>query len=76
MKVDVLLDDAGVLHIDGKKMKPEQASTWIGERLGKNPNLVVELRTETATPYEGFLESLDALKKAGATRIAIRNPGD
>lgn len=46
----------------------------IQERLGANPNLIVSVKTERGATYRTFIDVLDVLKLAGATKISIANP--
>ncbi len=46
----------------------------IRSRLEANPNLIVSVKTERGATYRTFVDVLDELKLAGATRISIANP--
>ena len=41
---------------------------------GKRENLIVSLKTERGATYRTFVDVLDELKLAGATKISIANP--
>ena len=43
-------------------------------RLQENENLIVSLKTERGATYRAFVDVLDELKLAGATKISIANP--
>lgn len=43
-------------------------------RLQENENLIVSLKTERGATYRTFVDVLDELKLAGATKISIANP--
>ena len=43
-------------------------------RLRENENLIVSLKTERGATYRTFVDVLDELKLAGATKISIANP--
>ncbi len=43
-------------------------------RLQENENLIVSLKTERGSTYRTFVDVLDELKLAGATKISIANP--
>ncbi|MYK42232.1 MAG: biopolymer transporter ExbD [Gemmatimonadetes bacterium] len=46
----------------------------IAGRLQENENLIVSLKTERGATYRTFVDVLDELKLAGATKISIANP--
>ncbi|MEE3338820.1 MAG: biopolymer transporter ExbD [Candidatus Latescibacterota bacterium] len=48
--------------------------TNIQQRLAANENLIVSLKAERASTYRMFVDVLDDLKLAGATRISIAEP--
>jgi biopolymer transport protein ExbD len=39
-----------------------------------NPKLIVSIKTERSTPYNDFVQVLDEVKLAGATKISIAEP--
>ena len=75
MILNVKVDPAGVLTVDGAKVAGEDLPKLIKNKLTKEPKLVVALHTETDTRYGAFLQVLQGLKKGGATRIAVLDPG-
>ena len=48
--------------------------TNIQQRLTANKNLIVSLKAQRASTYRMFVDVLDELKLAGATRISIAEP--
>ena len=48
--------------------------TNIQRRLSANKNLIVSLKAQRASTYRMFVDVLDELKLAGATRISIAEP--
>ena len=46
----------------------------IERRLGENDKLIISLKAERGASYRMFVDVLDELKLAGATRISIANP--
>ena len=48
--------------------------TRIEARLAANDKLIVSLKTERRATYRTFVDVLDELKLAGATKISIANP--
>jgi beta-lactamase regulating signal transducer with metallopeptidase domain/biopolymer transport protein ExbD len=72
LRVAVLED--GILTINGKKTAGAQLVKIVQKELQREEFLVVVLETEQETSYGAFVQVLDDLKKAGATRIAIEDP--
>jgi biopolymer transport protein ExbD len=48
--------------------------TSIEQRLAANENLIVSLKAQRQSTYRMFVDVLDELKLAGATRISIAEP--
>ena len=48
--------------------------TSIQQRLAANENLIVSLKADRQSTYRMFIDVLDELKLAGATRISIAEP--
>ena len=48
--------------------------TRIEGRLRENDKLIVSLKAERGATYRTFVDVLDELKLAGATKISIANP--
>ena len=73
-KAVLLVAASGRVTLDGEPVGMQDLSDIVAKRLEKVPPLVVLLQTEKQTLYKDFLETLAALKKAGAQRIAIMEP--
>ena len=52
----------------------DQLRTEIERRLAENAKLIVSLKAERGANYSRFVDVLDELKLAGATRISIAEP--
>jgi biopolymer transport protein ExbD len=52
----------------------DQLRAQVQGRLAENDKLIVSLKTERGATYRMFVDVLDELKLAGATRISIANP--
>ena len=46
----------------------------IESRLNENQKLIISVKTERGATYRTFVDVLDELKMAGATKISIANP--
>ena len=51
-----------------------QLQSQIKERMAENDKLIISVKTERGATYRTFVDVLDALKMAGATKISIANP--
>ncbi len=51
-----------------------QLRVQIEGRLAQNDKLIVSVKTERGSTYRTFVDVLDDLKMAGATKISIANP--
>jgi beta-lactamase regulating signal transducer with metallopeptidase domain/biopolymer transport protein ExbD len=75
MILNVKVNPKGVLTVADTKVAGEDLPKLIKKKLAEEPKLVVALHTEPETRYGAFLQVLQGLKKGGATRIAILDPG-
>jgi beta-lactamase regulating signal transducer with metallopeptidase domain/biopolymer transport protein ExbD len=73
-KLHIMVDGAGVVTIDGKKTKGAKVGQVVAKALQESPEMVVALHTEGDTTFGAFIQTLESLKKGGATRIAILDP--
>ena len=51
-----------------------QLQSQIKERMAENDKLIISVKTERGATYRTFVDVLDGLKMAGATKISIANP--
>ena len=51
-----------------------QLQSQIKARMAENDKLIISVKTERGATYRTFVEVLDDLKMAGATKISIANP--
>ncbi|MCB0264762.1 MAG: biopolymer transporter ExbD [Calditrichaeota bacterium] len=70
----VLLNDAGAILLDNQPVQIYNVERQLRKRLLSNPNLVISLQTTRFAKYEDYIEIIDQIKRAGATRISIANP--
>lgn len=52
----------------------DELKTRVESRLAANDKLIVSLKTQRGATYRTFIDVLDELKLAGATKISIANP--
>ena len=53
-----------------------QLQSQIKARMAENDKLIISVKTERGATYRTFVDVLDDLKMAGATKISIANPGE
>ena len=71
---NLLVNAAGNVAIDGQIIEVRDITRIIKERLQSNPLLVVSVKTDKQTQYDIYLDVIDKLKKAEATRISLAEP--
>ena len=69
--VNVLINAQGDVMIAEEEIAKAQVTENIKRRLEENDKLIVSLKPQRETKYEVFIEVLDLIKAAGATRISI-----
>ncbi len=70
-------DDDEIAFYEQKRFTPvafEELGAAIEHRLQANDKLIVSLKAERGANYSRFIDVLDELKLAGATRISIAEP--
>lgn len=72
--VNLLINAAGNVAIDGQIVEMSEIVGIIKERLRNNPLLVVSVKTDQQTRYDAYLDVIDKLKKAEAKRISLAEP--
>jgi biopolymer transport protein ExbD len=72
--VNLLINAVGNVAIDGEIVEIRNITRIIKDRLQQNPLLVVSVKTDKLTQYDTYLDVIDKLKKAEATRISLAEP--
>ena len=72
--VNLLVNAAGNVAIDGEIVEIRDITRIIKDRLQRNPLLVVSVKTDKLTRYDVYMDVIDKLKKAEATRISLAEP--
>jgi len=72
--VNILMNESGKVLIDDKPAKVNAIRGIVERKLSVNPNLIFSVQTHPRTKYQNYLQILDQLKEAKATKISIANP--
>jgi len=72
--VNILMNESGKVLIDDKPTKVNAIRGIVERKLSENPNLIFSVQTHPRTKYQNYLQILDQLKEAKATKISIANP--
>jgi biopolymer transport protein ExbD len=68
------MNESGKVLIDDKPTKVNAIKGIVERKLAGNPNLIFSVQTHPRTKYQNYLQILDQLKEAKATKISIANP--
>lgn len=71
---NVLVNAAGQVLLDDELVPMNQLRGKIKYKLARNDKLIVSVKTHPQTKHQIFIDVLDQLKLAGATRISIAEP--
>ena len=71
---NLLVNAAGEVLVDGEQVEMNDVSRLIREKIAENDNLIVSVKTDRLTRYEAYIQVLDELRIANATRISIAEP--
>tara|TARA_Y100000996_G_scaffold127467_1_gene96627 strand:- start:221 stop:619 length:399 start_codon:yes stop_codon:yes gene_type:complete len=72
--VNVLVNDQGQVLIDDRPAKIRDIKSMAIKRIKKNENVIFSVLTTKRTKYKHYIQVLDQLKQANATKISIANP--
>ena len=72
--VNILMNESGKVLLDDKPTKVNAIRGIVERKLSGNPNLIFSVQTHPRTKYQNYLQILDQLKEAKATKISIANP--
>lgn len=70
----VLVNATGQVLLDDEPVPMNQLRGKIRTMLSRNSKLIVSVKTSPQTKHQTYLDVLDQLKMAGATRISIAEP--
>ena len=72
--VNILVNERGKVLLDDKPEKVTAIRSVVEKKIASNPNLIFSVQTHPRTKYQDYLNILDQLKEAKATKISIANP--
>ena len=72
--INILMNESGKVLLDNKPTKVTAVRGIVEKKLARNPNLIFSVQTHPRTKYQDYLNILDQLKEAKATKISIANP--
>ena len=72
--VNILMNESGKVLFDDKTTKVNAIRGLVERKLSGNPNLIFSVQTHPRTKYQDYLNVLDQLKEAKASKISIANP--
>ena len=72
--VNILVNDQGKVLIDENPSTIQNIKSIALKRMKKNPNVIFSVLTTKRTKYKNYIQVLDQLKQAKATKISIANP--
>ncbi len=71
---NLLINAQGEILLDNEIIAINEIARRIEQKIQENPNLIVSVKTDRKTKYDVFIDVLDELKVANATRISIAEP--
>jgi biopolymer transport protein ExbD len=72
--LNVLINDSGEVLLDNEVVNVRDIERIVRDKLTENDKLIISLKTSRLTKYKVYIEVLDQLKRAEATRISIAEP--
>jgi len=71
---NVLVNAQGQILLDEKPIKLRDVEPVIKQKLQANPKLIISVKTDRRTEYQRYIDVLDELKQANATRVSVAEP--
>jgi biopolymer transport protein ExbD len=71
---NIWINQAGEILLDKTRIEIGDITNLVKEKIMENPNLIVSVQSDRKTKYDVYIDVLDRLKKAGATKISIAEP--
>ena len=69
--LNLLISSSGSVLLGGEAVAINQVDDRVKEEIRKNNKLIISVKAHEKTQYDVYIEVLDQLKKAKATRISI-----
>ena len=73
--LNLLISSSGNVLLGGKPIAINQIDDRVKEAIRKNDKLIISVKAHEKAQYDVYIEVLDQLKKAKATRISIAETG-
>tara|TARA_B110000444_G_C18621166_1_gene492219 strand:- start:288 stop:692 length:405 start_codon:yes stop_codon:yes gene_type:complete len=70
----ILVNDKGKVLMDDQPIKINQIKSKALKKIGANSNIIFSVTTHKNTKFDDYIQVLDQLKQANATKISIANP--
>ncbi len=71
---NLLVNAQGLILLDEKPIKLQDVEPVVKKKLEANPKLIISVKTDRRTEYQRYIDVLDELKQANATRISVAEP--
>ena len=72
--LNLLISSSGNVLLGGEPIAINQIDDRVKEEIRKNDKLIISVKAHEKAQYDVYIEVLDQLKQAGATKISIANP--
>tara|TARA_B100000902_G_C27320087_1_gene923803 strand:+ start:1084 stop:1482 length:399 start_codon:yes stop_codon:yes gene_type:complete len=72
--VNILVNDQGKVLVDDSPGRIKDIKSIALKRINQNSNVIFSVLTTKRTKYKHYIQVLDQLKQANATKISIANP--
>ena len=73
--LNLLISSSGNVLLGGEPIAINQIDDRVKEEIRKNDKLIISVKAHEKAQYDVYIEVLDQLKKAKATRISIAEAG-
>jgi biopolymer transport protein ExbD len=70
----ILVNDKGKVLMDDQPIKINQIKSKALKKISANSNIIFSVTTHKNTKFDDYIQVLDQLKQANATKISIANP--
>ena len=71
---NILINEAGGVMLDEELVEVDRIRFIAEKKILRNENIIFSLQTARGTKYQVYIDVLDQLKAANATRISIAEP--
>jgi len=71
---NLLVNAQGQILLDEKPIQLRDVEPVIKQKLQANPKLIISVKTDRRTEYQRYIDVLDELKQANATRVSVAEP--